>query len=125
MKLPSSEVLGLSIARFRRMHNWSQRELAKKLDAHQTMVARWESGQSIPKEDTLKKLAEVLEISIAELLEEPGSDQLDDVRVSSDPELNRLLAQIDSFDPRDRDALKAFLEAIVTKNRVRAALQAS
>lgn len=45
-------------------------------------------------------------------------------RFTEDPELNRLIGLVNSFEPKDRDALKTFLEAIAMKNRMKAALSA-
>ena len=46
----------------------SQEELAEKLDVSRQTVSKWEKGLSVPDADLLVKLADVLEVSVAELL---------------------------------------------------------
>ena len=124
MRLPSPEILGQNIARLRQQHRWSQRELAQKLDVHQTLVFRWEKGLANPKGETVLRLAEVLEANLDELIspQEPG--QPDGApAVPEDHEVRRLLGLISTFEQEDRQALKIFIEALATKNRVKSALQ--
>jgi transcriptional regulator with XRE-family HTH domain len=120
--MPSPEVLGRNIARLRQQHRWSQRELAKKLDIHQTLVFRWEKGLGNPKGETVLRLAEVLEASIDELIS-AGEAPATEPNQPEDLELKRLLGLISSFEAQDRNALKIFIEALATKNRVKSALQ--
>ena len=68
-------------------------------------------------------LAEVLEAAVNELTSsEPETSQPTPLPFS-DPDLGRLVSLISSFEERDREALKIFIEAIATKNRVHAAMQ--
>ncbi|MFN8611659.1 MAG: helix-turn-helix transcriptional regulator [Vulcanimicrobiota bacterium] len=122
MRLPSAQVIGTNIAHFRQQHRWSQRDLAKRIPVHQTMIARWEKGITTPRTESLQRLSEVLEVSFEELIA-TTPQSADSLQVTSDPEMNRLLGLIEGFEARDRDALKAFLEAIAMKNRVKAAVQ--
>ena len=89
------------------------------------MVARWETGQATPRKETLTKIAEALEITVEELITPESAAQSEHTfRLTEDPELNRLLGLLNSFEAKDRDALKTFLEAIAMKNRMKAALTA-
>lgn len=47
----------------------SQSELADKLGVKQNAVSNWETGQAKPKLDTIKKLAEILQVSVEEIVE--------------------------------------------------------
>lgn len=124
MRLPSPEILGRNIARLRQQHRWSQRELAQKLDVHQTLVFRWEKGLANPKGETVLRLAEVLEANLDELISplEPAQPE-GAPAVPEDHEVRRLLGLISTFEQEDRQALKIFIEALATKNRVKSALQ--
>jgi len=46
----------------------TQSDLAKKVGINTFMVARIESGQTVPRVDTLKKLAEVLNVTMEDLM---------------------------------------------------------
>lgn len=52
----------------RKKNSFTQAALANKLEVTQQAVAKWESGQSVPDYDTLKKLAELFNTSIDYLL---------------------------------------------------------
>jgi len=125
MEATDKKVIGANIAAFRRLKEMSQRELAAKLHVHQTMVARWELGQTLPRKETLKSIAEVLGVTLDELKARPDQESVTRaLHLTEDPELNQLLGLLGSFDVRDRDALKTFLEAIAMKNRMKQALSA-
>jgi len=69
-------------------------------------------------------LAETLEAAVSELISSADPDKSQMATLPfDDPELGRLVNLISSFDERDRDALKLFIEAVATKNRVQAAMQ--
>ena len=54
----------------RRQKGFSQEELAARLHVVRQTVSKWEKGQSVPDAGTLIRLAEVLEVSVSELLGE-------------------------------------------------------
>lgn len=88
------------------------------------MVARWEAAGSTPRQATLVKIAEALEVTPEELVTPRNAGQENTHRFTDDPELNRLISLVKDFEVRDRDALKTFLEAISMKNRMKAAMTA-
>jgi transcriptional regulator with XRE-family HTH domain len=115
----NAELLGQNIARLRRQKRWTQRELAESLHTDHSMVTRWEKGKVLPRPDTLERLAQALGVSIDDLtlsLPLPSSQLF--ARLE-DPELAALLHQVDVLDQRDREALKAVLEAMLTRSRLR------
>lgn len=60
--------LGEKIASVRKEKGMTQEMLAEQLGVTRQAVARWETGLSVPDADLLVKLADVLEVSVAELL---------------------------------------------------------
>ena len=54
----------------RKKNNWSQEELAEKLDVSRQTVSKWESSKSIPELDKLVKLSEIYGISLDELIKD-------------------------------------------------------
>ena len=57
-----------NIKNFREQKNISQVELAEKLNVTRQAVSNWERGKTQPDIDTLHKIADILEISIEELI---------------------------------------------------------
>ena len=57
-----------NIKKFREQKNISQVELAEKLNVTRQAVSNWERGKTQPDIDTLHKIADILEISIEELI---------------------------------------------------------
>ena len=114
--------LGDTIARLRKQRGLTQGELAGRLAIHQSMVTRWEKGQAQPRTYNLEKLAQALEVSIEELLVGDVGQVNASLRIVDDPEFIQLFGQLDQLDQRDRDALKAVIEAMLTRARVEAAL---
>ena len=57
-----------NIKKFREQKNISQSELAEKLNVTRQAVSNWETGKTQPDIDTLHKIADMLEISIDELI---------------------------------------------------------
>lgn len=57
-----------NIRKYRKQKNYTQVELAKKLNYGYTAIANYESGRNEPSFDSLIKLAEVLDVTSDELL---------------------------------------------------------
>ena len=57
-----------NIKKFREQKNISQSELAENLNVTRQAVSNWETGKTQPDIDTLHKIADMLEISIDELI---------------------------------------------------------
>lgn len=72
-------MLGDQIKKYRKEKKMSQEELAIPLNVVRQTVSKWENNLSVPDAELLIRLAEVLEISVAELLgtdEQPRSESL-------------------------------------------------
>lgn len=61
-----------AIKRARIMKELTQCELAKKLGVSSSAVSQWEEGITKPKVNRLKRLTDILEIPIEEILTEEG-----------------------------------------------------
>ena len=53
---------------FRKKNNFSQEILADKLNVSQSTIAKWEKGEQLPRSQNIKPLAEALNISSSDLL---------------------------------------------------------
>lgn len=63
-----NEKFGKFVAMLRKENNMTQKELADKLQITNKAVSKWERGNSFPDITMLKPLADVLNISVAELI---------------------------------------------------------
>ena len=57
---------------YRKAKGLTQEELAVRLHVVRQTVSKWEKGLSVPDADLLVRLAEVLEVSVSQLLGAPG-----------------------------------------------------
>jgi Zn-dependent peptidase ImmA (M78 family)/transcriptional regulator with XRE-family HTH domain len=72
MEAVSQEELGRRIAEARRGQRWTQGELAERVGLTQTVVSRIETGSRAVGSLELAELAEVLDVSVLDLLRRPG-----------------------------------------------------
>lgn len=115
--------LGKKIAHLRRLKDLTQRDLAERLQIHQSMVTRWEKDQVEPKSTTLERLADALEVPVEELFRETNQATTKarvQIAELENPQLAELLGQVHELDPTDQDALRAVLDAMLTKRRIQA-----
>lgn len=56
------------IKKLREERGWTQDDVAKRLDVTRATIAHYETGRKTPREDTLKKLADIFNVSIDYLL---------------------------------------------------------
>ncbi|MDY0177623.1 MAG: helix-turn-helix transcriptional regulator [Bacilli bacterium] len=59
-----NEIVAMNIVELRKEHNWTQAELAAKLNYTDKAISKWERGESIPELATLKQLAEMFGVTI-------------------------------------------------------------
>ena len=60
--------IGSNIAKYRKLKNYTQKELGDILDVNYKTISKWENGNVAPDITLLKSLADVLGISVEELL---------------------------------------------------------
>lgn len=61
-------MLSENLKKLRKQKGFSQEELATRLHVVRQTVSKWEKNLSVPDADTLVRLAEILEVSVSELL---------------------------------------------------------
>ena len=61
-------MFGENLKTFRKQKGFSQEELATRLHVVRQTISKWEKNLSVPDADTFIRLAEVLEVSVSELL---------------------------------------------------------
>lgn len=63
-----SDRFGRDLRRLRAQRGWSQEQLAGVAEINRSFLGEIERGESVPSLDTLAKLADALDITLAELL---------------------------------------------------------
>lgn len=82
-------MLSENIKNLRKQKGYSQETLAQELNVVRQTVSKWEKGYSVPDALMLEKLAEVLEVSVADLLGE-GEER----NTEPKPDLSQIAAQL-------------------------------
>ena len=65
--------IGANISAYRKREGWTQAQLAEKLNYSDKAVSKWERGESVPDVLILANLAELLGISVNDLLVDPNA----------------------------------------------------
>ena len=61
--------LGVKLRQLRQNKNWSQQDIAHRLNISQPAYNKWETDMAKPNMNNLAKLSEILEVDVYELLE--------------------------------------------------------
>ena len=67
--------LNQKIAQLRNDNNWSQEELAEKLNVSRQSVSKWESGQAKPDLDKIIALSDIFDVSTDYLLKDDNEEK--------------------------------------------------
>ena len=110
-------MFGENLKMLRKQKGFSQEELAARLHVVRQTVSKWEKGLSVPDADALIRLAEVLEVSVSELL----GAKIENENAAADvaEQLSRINEQLAIRNRRSRRIWKAIaiiLAAIVVIN---------
>lgn len=83
--------IGERIKKIRQANGLSQKELGKKLNVSQQMIGQWETGKSNPKIETLRRIADTLEVGLWEIVE---LNQMDlETKIQEIPKMTSQLSQ--------------------------------
>lgn len=107
--------LGQRIRHLRKKKDWTQKELERQAGLENRNLTRYESDKVRPRVDSLKKIAEALEVTVDELTTE-DSEQPE--QQFQDKELLNQFLAIEKMDDQDRFAIKRILQAMIVKNKV-------
>ena len=82
----SAEVIGQRLKQFRTAKGMTAAQLGAKIFVAQSTISRWEKGERAPDISVLARLAEVLDVSLSELLAEPQEADAPPVVIAVDDE---------------------------------------
>jgi transcriptional regulator with XRE-family HTH domain len=95
----------------RKAKGFSQEELAIRLNVVRQTISKWEKGLSVPDADMLIRIAEILEISVSELLGAKIVDEADTNHVAE--QLSRINEQLAIKNRRAKLIWKIILGVII------------
>lgn len=104
-------MLNENIKAIRKQRGLSQEELAIRLHVVRQTVSKWEKGLSVPDSDMLVKIAEVLEVSIGDLLGQRMYDEKDKNEITE--QLIRINEQFAIKNRRSKLILKIIIGILI------------
>jgi transcriptional regulator with XRE-family HTH domain len=69
--------IGSKISSLRKGHNWSQGELAKRLEASREIIGKYERNENLPSVEMVAKMAKVFDVTLDFLIGEGESASYD------------------------------------------------
>ncbi len=106
--------LSTKLKQARKQKGVTQGQLAKKIGADIQRISKYERGVLIPTTEIMVKLSVALDVSLDYLLKNGKNQVTGKIR---DAELIDQFTQVDALPDKDRDILKALLEAFIKKHR--------
>lgn len=104
-------IFGENLKTLRKQKVFSQEELATRLHVVRQTISKWEKNLSVPDADTLIRLAEILEVSVSELL----GEKIENENTASDVavQLSRINEQLAIKNRRSRRIWKVIAIIVV------------
>jgi transcriptional regulator with XRE-family HTH domain len=100
----------------RQARGLTQARLAELLDTSPRVYNRWETGSALPRLDTLVQLADLLEVSLDELV---GREEVEEHELRlRNPKLHELYREIDRLSDEDQKALVILLDSLVKRSQI-------
>ena len=112
--------LGEKIKQLRKERGFSQTVLEQRSGVNSKLLSKYENGRIIPTADTLRKIAEGLEISADYLLfdnvPKNGLSPLKDL------ELFEMFQEVEGMDQENKKMIKNLINAVIVRNKVQGVL---
>ena len=113
--------LGEKIKQLRKEKGFSQSVLEKRSGVNAKLLSKYENGRIMPTADTLRRIAEGLEISadylIFDNVPKDGLSQLKDL------ELFEKFKEVERMDPENKNMIKNLIDAVIIKTKVQQVLK--
>jgi transcriptional regulator with XRE-family HTH domain len=95
----------------------TQERLAQLADTHEKAIAKYEGGAIIPTAETLKRIAEALEVSADYFLFDQA--KMEGVPKIHDPGLFERYFVLETLEDEEREAALTLLDALIAKKRLK------
>ena len=105
-------LLNENLSRIRRERGLTQESLAIKLNVVRQTISKWENGTAVPDADTLCRIADALDASVAELLGSPERENKMDM-TAIEKSLAEINEQLAVRNKRSNNVLKVIWGAII------------
>lgn len=99
--------------------DWTQKELANRVDVRFQLLNKYEGGQHIPPADTLIRLAKALDTTVDYLL---TGDLIKDEPLAN-ANLYRRFQTLEALNDEDRNTVISVIDAIIAKQQVENAIK--
>lgn len=109
---------GKKLAECRKVKKLSQSELARSLNTNHSIIGKYERDEVKPSIDVVKKLAEMLNTTVAYLLGET-----EDMNILKDPEMLKRLNDINKLPQKDKEGILFALDGLLRDAKTRLAYQ--
>ena len=98
--------IGERITQLRKAKNWSQDDLAKKIDASRVMIGKYEREDNSPSIEVIVKLAKAFEVSVDYLLGEG-------LNATYDKEMVKRLDELESLPQDEKQQVFHYMDLII------------
>jgi transcriptional regulator with XRE-family HTH domain len=110
------ERLPETLKQLRESRGLTQARLAEMIEASPRVYNRWETGAAAPRLDTLVKIADILNVTLDELVgRAEGPSSVVEIR---NPRLHALYRHINGLSDEDQQALIILLDSLVKRSRM-------
>jgi len=111
------KAFGLRLKKLRKQKDWTQKELANKIDIRFAQLNKYECGMHIPPIEKLIRLGDILGVTLDYLIM-GNRDQIQPLR---NVRLIERLQELQNFNSRDQEAIITMIDAMIVKRRVEGA----
>jgi transcriptional regulator with XRE-family HTH domain len=108
------ETFGKKLRECREAKKLSQNELAKLIEAHHSIIGKYERDEVKPSIDVVKKIANILDTTVGYLL---GESQ--DKNLLKDPTMLKRLNEISSFDDYDKEHILYTIDGLIKSVKIK------
>jgi len=110
-----------NLQQLRKERKLTQLQLAELLEIQPRLISRWETGETKPQFDHMVRLAEVLEVSLDQLVKGDEAPEAREFAIR-----NRRLAEIcrkvDQLGREDQDVVCHVMDSLIRKERIKSIL---